>query len=132
MLKSSLMCLVVLVIGLAATAPPASAGAIALYTGSCILETNGNTLCSGSLQGIRNDRADPNSYAWFAVDSNGARTFVMRVLTTTYTCSAPSSMSAIWNNAVNSSGVFSVTISPRGVCTFVRISSESLDKNGPT
>jgi len=127
MLKSSLMCLLALGIFAAAT-PPASAGAIVPYTGSCSVDVNGNTHCSGSLNGIRRDLADPNSYAWFAVDSSGSRTFVMRLLTTTYTCSAPSSMSAIWNNAVNSSGVFAIVYNRNGICTFLRVSSESLDK----
>ena len=131
MLKSSLMCLLVLIVGLAAKAPPASAGAIVHYTGSCTLDTSGNTHCFGSLQGIHNDLGDPSGYVQFAVDSTGARTFTMGVHGINYTCSAPSTMSAIWNNAINASGVFSVTFNNRGVCTFVRVSSESLDKNAP-
>jgi hypothetical protein len=129
MLKSSLMCLLALGFFLAAT-QPASAGAIVHYTGSCSVDTSGNTHCFGSLQGIRNDLGDPSGYVSFAVDSSGTRTFAMGAHGVNYSCSAPSTMSAIWNNAVNASGVFSVTFNNRGVCTFVRISSESADKNG--
>lgn len=131
MLKSSLMCLLVLVVGLAAKAPPAFAGAISHFTGSCLVESDG-THCFGSLQGIHNDLGDPSGYATFAVDSNGVRTFTMGVHGVNYSCSAPSSMSAIWNNAVNASGEFSVTFNNRGVCTYVRIVSDSTDKNAPS
>jgi hypothetical protein len=95
-----------------------------ISTGECvaapsILRPN-QVRCSGTLYGIRAQRADANRWVEFGVGNNGALLFWMNINGRLYTCAAPNTQG--WKDAfvaaTGSSAFFEMQLDPStGECT---------------
>jgi len=97
--------------------------------GACITYPNAAVTCLGDMYAIRSQTADPNRYAQFSRDITGSLVFKMKVNDVDYACSAPSSFTDLWHDAMATNAYFVLRYDANGVCYYLYVANGSGYKN---